>query len=411
MSEASLKTALSRWENNRNVPDRVYRRLLVAVLGLPDAEDIAVRTSTYEQDIERAIDLLEVLTGWEHEDRSVFSPATALVDSDRVISGYLFARSYSVDDIRLRTMSYATEPESIAGRIRATASGMMTADFEQGGGHVRPVLIEYFRHSVVPELRVHRPDGQRRAVFGAAAEVAQLLGWSAYDAGRQAVATRYFTLGLRLADEACDQLMGARLLANLSHQYNALGKYHQALTVSRAAQAALRGRGTNRVETMCVMMEVRALANMRDERGAALAISHAESLFDRSADDEPAWISYYDAAEFSGDLAHAFRDLGAVKRSREFAGTALTPATPRRTRAFIQIVDAEAALKAGDIEEAAHLATAALCGVGALQSQRYLQYLDSFSAKVPDLDHPAMAEFASALRHRNLSVDSGSSRT
>jgi hypothetical protein len=43
-----------------------------------------------------------------------------------------------------------------------------------------------------------------------------------------------------------------------------------------------------------------------------------------------------DAAEFSGDLAHAFRDLGAVKKSRELASAALTPATPRRTRALLE---------------------------------------------------------------------------
>jgi tetratricopeptide (TPR) repeat protein len=411
MGDASLKTALSRWENNRNVPDRIYRRLLGAVLGLPDAEDIAVRTSVYEQDIERAIDLLEVLTRWDHEDRPVFSPTTVLVDSDRVISGYLFARSHLVNDFRPQIASYVTEPEPVASRIRAAAGGMMNADFEQGGGHVRPGIIQYFRHSVVPELCVDRPDGQRRALFGAAAEVAQLLGWSAYDAGRQAVATRYFTLGLRLADEACDQMMGARLLANLSHQYNALGKYQEALTVSRAAQAALRGRGTARVETMCVMMEVRALASMGDERGAALAIGHAERLFDRGADEEPAWISYYDAAEFSGDLAHAFRDLGAVKKSREFASAALTPATPRRTRAFIQIVDAEAAMRTGDIEEAAHLAAAALSSVGILQSERYLRYLRRFSATVPVLNHPVMAELVRELRDRKVLTGRASIRT
>ena len=250
----------------------------------------------------------------------------------------------------------------------------------------------YFQDYVVPELRTER-TGDCRAVYEAAAEIAQLLGWSAYDAGHQAVAARYFTLGLRLADEATDQLMGARLLANLSHQYNSIGNYTQALTMARAAQAALRGCGTASVETMCVMMEARALANLRDERAAVRAISHAERLFDRTAGDEPSWIRYYDAAELSGDIAHAFRDLGSAPRSSEFTRRALTHKTPRRTRLFIHLVHADNALKCGEIEEAAHFATTALRGAGDLQSQRFLRYLQEFCRNIPDFRHRALAEF------------------
>ncbi|GHF84090.1 hypothetical protein FHX82_001158 [Amycolatopsis bartoniae] len=55
------------------------------------------------------------------------------------------------------------------------------------------MLIQFFRDQVVPLLRKHHPEPIRREIFGAAAEVAQLLGWSAYDAGRHGVAMRYFT--------------------------------------------------------------------------------------------------------------------------------------------------------------------------------------------------------------------------
>ncbi|WP_328388550.1 hypothetical protein [Nocardia sp. NBC_00416] len=400
MSDRSLTTALSRWENNHNTPDQFYRRLLGVVLGLPVAEDVAVRTGTYEQDIDRAIEVLDVLTRWDHEERPIFTSTVGLVDSDRVISGYLFARSHAVDDPAIPPISTAMEPDSVAGRIRAAASALMSVDFEQGGGRIRAALTHYFQNSVTPELRAERAGDSRRAVYGAAAEVAQLLGWSAYDAGHQSVAARYFTLGLRLADEAADQLMGARLLANLSHQYNAIGKYPQALTMARAAQAALRGRGTASVETMCVMMEARALANLRDERAAVRAIGHAERLFDRRTGDEPDWIGYYDAAELCGDIAHAFRDLGVAARSREFTQRALTPTTPRRTRVFIQLVNADVALKCGEIEEAAYLATGALHSGGALQSQRYLRYLQEFARSVPDLGDPAMVEFTEILGDR-----------
>ncbi|WP_157224269.1 hypothetical protein [Nocardia paucivorans] len=260
---------------------------------------------------------------------------------------------------------------------------------------------------VIPELRVDRPDSRRQAVYAAAAEVTQLLGWSAYDLGRQAVAARYFTLGLRLADEASDRPLGARLLANLSHQYNALGDFRQALTTARAARVALRGCGAPRVETMCVMMEARALAGLRDGRGTVQAINQAERLFGCSSPEEPSWISYYDAAELSGDIAHAFRDLGEEKRAREFARAALTTTTPRRTRVFIKLLDAHAALQHGEMEEAAHLATGALRIGKGLKSKRYLHYLRTFARSLPEPGHPTMAEFTHTLirQHPDFSLN------
>lgn len=400
MTDRSLTTALSRWENNRITPDEVYRRLLGAVLGLPVAEDVAARTGIYEQDIERALEAFELLIRSDHEGGALALSTVGLVDSDRVISGYLFARSPAVDEPASPSVSTAREQDLVADRIRSAASGLMSVDFERGGGRVRAALTHYFRNSVIPELRAERAGDRRPVVYGAAAEVAQLLGWSAYDVGHQSVAARYFTLGLRLADEASDQLMGARLLANLSHQYNSVGNYPQALTMARAAQAALRGRGTPSVEAMCIMMEARALASLRDERAASRAIGHAERLFDRRGDDEPDWIGYYDAAELSGDIAHAFRDLGIAARSREYTQRALTPRTPRRTRAFIQLVDADCALKCGDIEEAASFAAGALDSGSDLQSQRYLRYLRGFCRSVPDSGHPAIAEFTATVRDR-----------
>jgi hypothetical protein len=53
--------------------------------------------------------------------------------------------------------------------------------------------------------------------MSAAAEAAELLGWSAYDAGRHGVAQCYFVQGLRLAREANDRLKGGHILADLSH--------------------------------------------------------------------------------------------------------------------------------------------------------------------------------------------------
>ncbi|WAL65957.1 hypothetical protein ORV05_34755 [Amycolatopsis cynarae] len=260
-------------------------------------------------------------------------------------------------------------------------------------------------------LKSH-PEAARREIFGAAAEVAQLLGWSAYDAGRHGAAMRYFVQGLKLAREARDYMMGGRLLANLSHQANFLGNYADAVKFARAAQSATAGQATKNVQTMYVMHEARALANLGDRRGTAEAIHRAEQLFEqRDPAREPGWIGYYDPAELAGDASHCFRDLGLAEETKEFVGRALSPDTPPRTRAFIQMVSAVASYSAGDLEEAVTLASEAVRNGAGLQSARYLRYLTDFQGTVSvHAGHRLVGEFEHLLREQYPDLPSSLAR-
>lgn len=377
MTERSLKTALSRWENGHTTPDQFYRGLLASVLGLPDPYDLLTQTSRYELKLDVAVDRAEDLSRYQGPPDSAESIASPLIDDDQVVAGYVFAHSH--------LLPTAVEPESTdrayaANRLRDRAAQLMELDFQRGGGHVRPMLQSFFLAEVVPAVRACMASKSDRNVFSAAAEVSQLLGWAAYDEHRHREAARYFVLGLRLASEAGDQLLGARLLANLSHQYTFLRKPRQALTFARAAESVLRGRGTPAVETMCVMMEARALAVAGERQEAIAAILHAETLFSRSSDFEPPWIGYYDAAELAGDAAHAFHDLSAFREVQEFASTAITSSTPARTRGFIRFLSAQAALVAGDADHAAVLAAEAMQTGVTVLSARHQRYVDDFRA-------------------------------
>jgi hypothetical protein len=114
------------------------------------------------------------------------------------------------------TRSTAT---AVGAGIRATVRSLTALDFQYGGGHTRKPLL----------------------VYAAAADAAEVLGWSAYDAGHHGAAQRYFTQGLRLARDGGDALTGGRILANLSHQANYLGNYNEAVHFARAAQSAIVG--------------------------------------------------------------------------------------------------------------------------------------------------------------------------
>jgi hypothetical protein len=278
----------------------------------------------------------------------------------------------------------------------------MDLDFHYGGGHVRRMLLFYFQSEIVPLLRGQHPESVRRELFGAAAEVAQQLGWSAYDAGRHGAAQRYFAHGLRLAGEAGDPVLGGRLLSNLSHQANYLGQFHDAVQLARAAKSATVGRATPTVAAMFLAMEARALAGLGDAAGCAAVLNRAERQFDRKAPaDDPQWIYYFDELELAGEKAHCARDLGQARWARELAAGALDPvATPARTAAFISLVDAAAALRGGDLDEALTLATGAVELAGSLQSARYLRYVSDFHKAVRaggHVRHPQAGQFTSLI--------------
>jgi DNA-binding transcriptional regulator YiaG len=391
-------------------PDRVreqFARLVIGArrvrTGAADSGQQSAQSSSVQGDAglpadsRRAVALLEELTGADMDDRLEVAQASWLSGTaPSVITGYLFSSpAWHHEE------SLTAAPNTAAVRIRAMAKHLMDIDFQFGGGYVRRMLLFYFQSEIVPLLREPHPEPVRREIFSAAAEVAQLLGWSAYDAGRHGAAQRYFMQGLRLATEAEDSVLGGRLLSNLSHQANYLGRYDEALQFARAAQASGRGRATDTVTAMFLAMEARALASSRDARLCAKALDLAEQAFARrDPSKDPQWISYFDELELAGEAAHCFRELGQPRETQMFAAQAIDPvATPARTRAFISMVTAAGAFKAGNLDEALAQATEAVGLTSSLQSSRYVRYLTDFHESLTDRHsmHPAVRQFTELL--------------
>ena len=360
--------------------------------------DVVEDSARYPADSARSVELLDTLTSADIADSpEVMRSSWVSETAPSVITGYLFSSPTWQDG----QGSLITANAAAAKRIRVFTRHLMDLDFQYGGGHVRRVLLFYFRSEIVPLLREPQPDPVRREIFGAAAEVAQLLGWSAYDAGRHGAAQRYFMQGLRLASEAEDPVLGGRLLSNLSHQANYLGRYNEAVQFARAAQTGAAGRATPTVNAMFLAMEARALASSGDARMCAQVLNRAEQAFaQRDPAEDPAWISYFDALELAGEAAHCFRELGLPHETQMFAAQAIDPVdTPPRTRAFISMVTAAGAFRAGNLDEALSLANDALGLTGSLQSSRYVRYLTDFHRSLTErhAHDPAVRQFTGLL--------------
>ncbi|MER7268912.1 hypothetical protein ABT344_11475 [Micromonospora carbonacea] len=264
--------------------------------------------------------------------------------------------------------------------VCSTIKLFMNLDFQFGGGHARTALAQYFRHDVLPLLDGIYSESVGRRLFSAAAEVAQLLGWTAYDLGQHGLAQRYLIQGLRLAQAGGDRVMGGRLLANMSHQANYLGHHQEAAQLARAAQEGTRGVASATVSAMFLAMEARARAGAGDSRSCASVLREAESAFNRrAACDDPPWIYYFDEAEMAGEAAHCFRDLRSPVQALEFVTQAIALTDPAyvRTHAFIRLVNAASCLHTPtpDVGKAAEVALEAIHLAGALKSERYLRYV------------------------------------
>jgi len=355
--------------------------------------------SHYPAEYSRTVNLLDGLTEADQAD----APAAATSEWNSnavpgVITAFLFTGAEWHEVMDPIGPGLAT-----AMRIRTTVRRLTDLDFQYGGGHTRAMLLAYWRTEILPALRISYSDSTRREILAAAADAAEVLGWSAYDAGRHGVAQRYFVQGLRLAREAGDWVMGGQILANLSHQANYLGNFNAAVHLARAAQTATAGKATATVNAMFLAMEARALASLRDARACANVLRLAEAEFSRrKIDDDPEWIAYFDELELAGEAAHCFRDLNHHEQTQSFAIQAIDPLiTPPRTRSLISMVHADGLLLAGDLDAALSCATESIQLAGSLQSSRYRRYLTDFHNKLISRGHsnePAVLEFAEQMR-------------
>ncbi|MFQ6147260.1 sporulation protein [Streptomyces seoulensis] len=281
--------------------------------------------------------------------------------------------------------------------IRDAAATFIQLDFKYGGGHGHRALRHYFRHEVLPLFSAGYTEKVGHALFSAAAEVSQLLAWTAYDVGNHRLAHRYLTSTLRLSQVIDDRMFGARILGNLSHQANYLGNHAQAIQLARAAVAGAQGRATPRAMANYWAMEARALSNAGDRTGAGHAMNEAERHFGQAdSADDPAWLGYFDDAELLGEFYHCFRDLKMRREAVEHAQRAVDSTDPQyaRTLGFCRMVLAQSQLLSGDLEAAVTTAGLAVDGGDTLQSNRFQRYVTDFQAEVGvHATHPVVVAF------------------
>ncbi|NLU76153.1 sporulation protein [Streptomyces sp. HNM0575] len=388
--------------------EKLRRRVTPGDLGFPGATTSTTPSigTSYAASLSEALGVMDGLTQLRPDDEASNDILLPEGEVNSAVLSWLVSRPDGL-----------TAPEANSRRVgmrdvaamRTAAEMFMHLDFKFGGGHGHRPLRHYFREDVLPLLNADYSEKVGHALFGAAAEISQLLAWTAYDTGNHALADRYLIATLRLTQVVDDRMMGARILTNMSHQANYLGQAPRAVRLARASVEGGKGRSTPRAMALFSAHEARALSTAGDTKGASHAMNEAERFFERAdAADDPDWLSYMDEAELVGEFCHCFRDLKQGREAIRFAERAVGLTDPKyaRTLGFCRMVLAQSQLLNGELEAAVTTAGLAVDGGDALQSSRFQRYVTDFQQEVSaHVANPAVREFNDKVHEAMAKLD------
>ncbi|MFD5931043.1 helix-turn-helix domain-containing protein [Streptomyces sp. NPDC060333] len=300
-------------------------------------------------------------------------------------------------------MAAGTNPSpSTLQALRSSIEDYWRRDDEHGGETLRPAVVGQLRY-VEGLLKDRRPTPIQHGLYGVAAELARLTGWTYFDARQYHQARAYFSEALQLAREIDDHPFMANVLACMSLQATYQDKPADALALVSAAQDQARAGTTPRVRAMLAMREAFAHAALGDRKATHTAISEAHSQFERihEGDPDPAWVTYFDEPKLIVDTGIAHGRLGEAAIAEPLIADALAREDPanQRGRAFHAFWLARTQLQRGKLDQACHTAIEALVPAAAVSSERVTGHLREFYEQLaPYREVPAAVAFEARLR-------------
>lgn len=270
--------------------------------------------------------------------------------------------------------------------LRSVGELFRTLDDMYGGGHARQALVRYLEHECEPMLRGSYGEQTGRRLFGAAADLTRLAGWTSYDIAAHGLAQRYFVQALRLAQAAGDRPYGAYVLVTMSRQAVYLAHGREAVQLARVAQQGLGGSAPPAVQALLHAAEARGHGVLGEVRACTASLARAERALEaaRTGDEVPFWARCFDEAQLADELGHCHRDLQQYRAAAQHAERSLQLRAPghARSRLFCRVVLATARLGLGDLEQACRLGAEAAAQATDMRSVRANEYVRDFERRL-----------------------------
>lgn len=193
--------------------------------------------------------------------------------------------------------------ESIRGYIRS----LISLDNRFGGADLVKIAVRFF-NSLHNQLGAGSYDRSIETDLNAAAgELAEVVGWLAYDAELHDLVRRMNQESLYFSRLAGDRTIELLTLQNSSMHAAVMGRPNEALQLARSV---LDGHTLSpRLRALFLTRQARAMAQMGDESAIAV-FPQVKSLFQEGVtENDPAWAWWIDERELAWHEAMAQRDL------------------------------------------------------------------------------------------------------
>jgi transcriptional regulator with XRE-family HTH domain len=276
-----------------------------------------------------------------------------------------------------------------------------------GGGLARKAVVGQL-NEVAELVRERHPADIAQRLHHVMAELAKIAATMSWDCGMQAAAQKYSVLALQAAKPTGDRALGASILASMARQLLCLGKPADALELVRLAQDGSRHEATPRMRSMLHTREAWCYADLGRVESFRRATEVAENELGRASldDEDPYWITYFDAAELAGVtggrlLGLAHRDSRQVTAAVGHISKALELRNPAslRSRALDQAGLAQLHFLAGDVDQAVSVGTQAVETARRTKSDRVrLQMRELYAASTAYRHGPDVAELREQMR-------------
>lgn len=217
--------------------------------------------------------------------------------------------------------------------IRSHIREIVALDNRFGGADLVRLSGRFF-HALHDQLGAGTYDPKlERDLQSAAGELAEVVGWLAYDAEAHDLARRMNQESLYFARLAGDRAMELLTLQNSSMHAAAQGRPREALQIARSV---LEGdyQLSPRLKALFLTRKARALAQEGDESALRMFPGIRSLFLDGVSDGDPEWAWWIDERELAWHEAMVQRDLGLASRAiSQFERSVLaTPVTEIRSQ-------------------------------------------------------------------------------
>jgi transcriptional regulator with XRE-family HTH domain/tetratricopeptide (TPR) repeat protein len=290
-------------------------------------------------------------------------------------------------------------------RLTAMIVELRKMDDVAGGGSVLSLAQHEF--SWIAGLLDHAVYDERtgRGLLVALAELGQLCGWLAYDAGHFGLAQRYYIAALRAAHSADDRPFGAHILTFMAHQAARQGQPAEAVTFIETALAGTRGHATPALLAQLHSQQAYAFAALHDTSACTAAISQARTQVEQlKPDDDPPWLYWMSPSLVTVRSGDCLLKLGQVEQAAAMLNEGVAEFRElfvRDKQIYITYL-ADALVRPGkqrDLDAAAGLGMQSIDLAESLNSNRGMDLLrDLYHQMTPYAKVPAVGDFLERAR-------------